>query len=377
MKKRSGFFRFFLAWFLVSVCFYIVATFIFPVNEENELQISDLYMSAMAVVPIVCGTIFLIVTSNKNESRNKKKSYKPFLFIVCIIAIVFVSDVLKTSSVPILGSLFLSLAIVFCGMLLIISVMANKYMEEHRFDTISSNNLMNSSVDLENYFTYRDELVSYLSKMKKTEIFLKKENRFTEKPSTLLNEIKENENLHIRTAILRMADNCKKFTREQGVPFSGTFEKQIEKYADRLSQENMETASRCLLELKEYEIIAGKIEEVDYMGGHEFEYWCADLLEKSGFSNVQVTPGSGDQGVDILAEKDSIKYAVQCKCYSSDLGNTPVQEVHTGKAIYHCQIGVVMTNRHFTQGAKDAAEATGVLLWDRDKLQQMIEASHA
>lgn len=25
-----------------------------------------------------------------------------------------------------------------------------------------------------------------------------------------------------------------------------------------------------------------------------------------------------------------------------------------------------MTNRHFTKGAKEAAEATGVLLWDRD-----------
>ena len=114
---------------------------------------------------------------------------------------------------------------------------------------------------------------------------------------------------------------------------------------------------------------------VDLMEGHEFERWCADLLKKSGFSNVSVTPGSGDQGVDVLAEKDGIRYAIQCKCYSSDLGNTPVQEVNTGKVFYRCQIGVVMTNRYFTNGAKEAASATGTLLWDRDKLRQMIESA--
>ena len=62
---------------------------------------------------------------------------------------------------------------------------------------------------------------------------------------------------------------------------------------------------------------------VDSMEGHDFEYWCADLLRKNGYENVEVTPGSGDQGIDVLAEKDGIKYAIQCKCYSKDLGNTP------------------------------------------------------
>lgn len=112
---------------------------------------------------------------------------------------------------------------------------------------------------------------------------------------------------------------------------------------------------------------------VDAMEGHQFEYWCAELLKKNGFTGVEVTPGSGDQGVDIIAVKDGIRYAVQCKCYSSDLGNTPVQEVNTGRQLYHCQIGVVMTNRYFTSGAKAAAEATGTLLWDRDKLANMIK----
>ena len=112
---------------------------------------------------------------------------------------------------------------------------------------------------------------------------------------------------------------------------------------------------------------------IDGMDGHEFEYFCADLLRKDGFSEVSVTKGSGDQGVDILAKKGGVKYAIQCKNYSSALGNTPVQEVNAGKTYYNCHVGVVMTNSIFTSGAKDLAQATGVLLWDRAFLQRLLE----
>ena len=115
--------------------------------------------------------------------------------------------------------------------------------------------------------------------------------------------------------------------------------------------------------------------DIDNMDGHSFEYWCADLLRDNGFENVSVTQGSGDQGVDVLAEKDGVKYAIQCKCYSSDLGNKPVQEVHTGKEIYGCHVGVVMTNRHFTQGAIAAAKATRVMLWDREKILELMNTT--
>lgn len=114
------------------------------------------------------------------------------------------------------------------------------------------------------------------------------------------------------------------------------------------------------------------LEQVDGMDGHRFEYFCAEVLGKNGFTQVQVTRGSGDQGVDILAEKDGVKYAVQCKKYSAALGNTPVQEVNAGKLYYGCHVGVVMTNSTFTMGAIELAKVTGVLLWDRARLQEMM-----
>lgn len=112
---------------------------------------------------------------------------------------------------------------------------------------------------------------------------------------------------------------------------------------------------------------------VDLLDGPGFERWCAQLLRRIGYSDVEVTKTSGDQGVDITAVKDDVRYAIQCKCYSSDLGNHPIQEVHAGKSMYGCHVGVVMTNRYFTTGAKDLAKATGTLLWDRDKIKSMLQ----
>ncbi len=123
---------------------------------------------------------------------------------------------------------------------------------------------------------------------------------------------------------------------------------------------------------RHWQTVEAELEGIDQMEGHAFEYWCACLLEDMGFEKVTVTPGSGDQGVDITAEKDEVRFAFQCKCYHTDLGNTPVQEVYTGKAIYRCHVGVVMTNSYYTKSAIAAAEATGILLWDRDKIADMI-----
>lgn len=114
----------------------------------------------------------------------------------------------------------------------------------------------------------------------------------------------------------------------------------------------------------------------DTMEGHDFEYYCADLLKSNGFYNVNVTQGSGDQGIDVLAEKGGIKYGIQCKCYSKDIGNKAVQEAFAGKTFYHCHVAAVLTNRYFTRSAKELASINQVLLWDRDQLEKFISNSN-
>lgn len=113
--------------------------------------------------------------------------------------------------------------------------------------------------------------------------------------------------------------------------------------------------------------------EFDLLDGHEFEYYCADLLRKRGFQGVEVTKGSGDYGIDILAERDGVTYAIQCKCYGDSVGVKAVQEAYAGRDYYECMVGAVLTNQYFTGPAVEAAKKLKILLWDRGYLESMEE----
>jgi restriction system protein len=116
-----------------------------------------------------------------------------------------------------------------------------------------------------------------------------------------------------------------------------------------------------------------RAETMDEMEGHEFEYFCADLLEKQGFTEVEVTRGSGDFGVDILAEKDGVTYAVQCKRYHGPVGVDAVLKTYAGRDYYGRMVGAVMTNQYFTSPAVEAAGKLRILLWDRGFVDSMME----
>lgn len=114
---------------------------------------------------------------------------------------------------------------------------------------------------------------------------------------------------------------------------------------------------------------------IDNMEGHEFERFCAQLLRENGYERVTVTKESGDQGIDIIAYKDGVKFGIQCKCYATDIGNKAVQEAYSGKAYYNCHVGVVLTNRYFTRSAVELAQKNGILLWDRSRLLALIQTT--
>lgn len=106
--------------------------------------------------------------------------------------------------------------------------------------------------------------------------------------------------------------------------------------------------------------------------GIYFENVVCEIMKANGFNDVVTTSTTNDYGIDILAEKDGITYAVQCKCYSGTVGNKAVQEAFSGKNMYHRMIAVVVTNSTFSKSAIETAKATQVLLWDRNKLIDMI-----
>jgi restriction endonuclease Mrr len=48
----------------------------------------------------------------------------------------------------------------------------------------------------------------------------------------------------------------------------------------------------------------------------EFEHWCAEFIEKQGFTDIKVTTGGPDGGKDIICRKGINTYYVECKRYN-------------------------------------------------------------
>jgi len=101
----------------------------------------------------------------------------------------------------------------------------------------------------------------------------------------------------------------------------------------------------------------------------DYERHCALLLEQAGW-HAQVTQASGDQGADVIATRDGVKVVVQCKLYSSPVGNKAVQEAFTAKQHQGADAAIVATNAEFTPQARQLASTTGVYLLHHQQLPE-------
>ena len=113
-----------------------------------------------------------------------------------------------------------------------------------------------------------------------------------------------------------------------------------------------------------------KAEEITH--GSDYEKYCENIIAGCGWL-VKTTPSTGDQGVDIIAEKNGIIAVLQCKYYSMPVGNAAVQEVVAGKAFYNGNIAFVVAKNGFTTSARELAAANGVHLLHHSELQEVFE----
>lgn len=158
------------------------------------------------------------------------------------------------------------------------------------------------------------------------------------------------------------------------------------KFEQSLTFENLSSSIKDILETYKFESkmknfektieneksFKPTIDHTDIMSGQEFEEFLLYLFSNLGY-NVETTKTTGDQGVDLLLYKNNQSIAVQAKCYSSSIGNSAIQQVVAGQQYYKADKTMVVTNNYFTSSAKELASTTGTMLWDRDKLKEMIE----
>jgi restriction system protein len=96
----------------------------------------------------------------------------------------------------------------------------------------------------------------------------------------------------------------------------------------------------------------------------------ADALKRYGW---KATRGSGDQGLDVIAEKKGKRVGLQCKLYGGPVGNKAVQEAHAGKVYYGVDAVGVLTNASFTPSATALAAVTGVKLFSQHDIPNLFE----
>ena len=112
------------------------------------------------------------------------------------------------------------------------------------------------------------------------------------------------------------------------------------------------------------------MQDMDTMDGVTFEYYVAQLLIDLGYTNVSLTE-KYDYGVDIIAEKDGIRWGVQAKRYSGLVKAAAVRQVVTGLRLYDCDRAMVITNSSFSNVARRLANGNDCVLVDRAELHTL------
>ena len=117
--------------------------------------------------------------------------------------------------------------------------------------------------------------------------------------------------------------------------------------------------------------------DLELVSGYEFEHVLAEILRRIE-GDATVTDASGDQGVDVVWFRGNQTVGIQAKAYDKDnpVGNSAVQEIYTGSTVteseYSIDTPAVVTTSRYTDGAREAAENSDVLLYGRDDLRRWL-----
>jgi restriction system protein len=113
------------------------------------------------------------------------------------------------------------------------------------------------------------------------------------------------------------------------------------------------------------------LRDIDTMNGIDFEYYIAQLLVELGCDNVSLTE-KYDYGVDIVAEKDGVRWGIQVKRHSGLVKAAAVRQVVTGLRLYGCDRAMVITNSTFSNVAQRLAAGNDCILIDRTRLDALV-----
>ncbi|MDP4098265.1 restriction endonuclease [Paenibacillus sp. P96] len=131
--------------------------------------------------------------------------------------------------------------------------------------------------------------------------------------------------------------------------------------------------ARVLRELNPRKITLKDIDRME--DGSEFETYLHRLLTALGYEEVYKTTGSRDFGADLVfTDRSGLRNVVQAKRYGmqSPVGLGAVQEIYASMNYYRAHKSIVITSGRYTDSCATLAAANGVILLDREDLEDII-----
>jgi hypothetical protein len=107
------------------------------------------------------------------------------------------------------------------------------------------------------------------------------------------------------------------------------------------------------------------------MRDREWEQFLARAFRLLG-ATVETTRVTGDQGVDLVVEKGTLRYAIQAKGYHNSVNNGAVQQAVAGMAHYRCNACAVITNSRFTVSAEELALSNRCKLIGEEQIADLV-----
>lgn len=106
------------------------------------------------------------------------------------------------------------------------------------------------------------------------------------------------------------------------------------------------------------------------LSGWQFEKEIGGIYSKLGY-HVVVTRGSGDGGVDLVLNKDGVKYLVQCKNHNKPVGPSGVRDLYGAMHHEHAGAGIFISSMGYTRGAHEFAAGKNIQMLDINDVIRM------
>jgi len=108
------------------------------------------------------------------------------------------------------------------------------------------------------------------------------------------------------------------------------------------------------------------------LNGKEFEKELANIYDMHGYT-VDLTPSTGDQGIDLILSKNGIRKIVQCKAHSKPVGPATVRDLYGTLIASKAHSAILASTSGFTKGVYSFVNGKRIELISLDNIIELAE----